>query len=124
MNCTVQRIVNQSEISHRQILHHSMNCYDNKRRRRRDVGQKVGVFGTLNNYLTSPLLFAFIYLSVSPSSGSNERYKSLPILPRHVIDAANRFRLCGGIVMSIIFIYLAMQYANAIYSVSKRNEEQ
>ena len=47
-------------------------------------------------------LLCLPYLSVSPSSGSNERYKSLPILPRHVIDAANRFRLCGGIVMSIL----------------------
>jgi hypothetical protein len=53
-------------------------------------------------------LASFNVLNVSPSSGSNDTYRSLPILPRHVIDDANRRRLCWGIVTSMVFKYVLL----------------
>ena len=47
---------------------------------------------------------------VNPLISSNDKYKSLPILPRHVIDAEKRFRLCGGIVISMVDIIYCVCY--------------
>jgi len=60
----------------------------------------------MENKTKQILTFASFKLDkVNPLISSKDRYKSLPILPRHVIDAENRFRLCGGIVISMLNVY-------------------
>ena len=58
---------------------------------------------------------------VNPLISSNDKYKSLPILPRHVIDAEKRFRLCGGIVISMVDIIYCVCYI--IIEVYMRREQ-